>query len=119
VRCHDGGGKGNQVGPELAGIGKRVDKNYLLRSLVAPNAEIANGFGVTVIELANGETLVGRVGDRTDQILTLIPPQGESRKIAMDTVKKITESNTSVMPPMGPILTKHELRDLIAYLETL
>ena len=37
----------------------------------------------------------------------------------MDTVKKITESNTSVMPPMGPILTKHELRDLIAYLETL
>ena len=119
VRCHDGGGKENQVGPELAGIGKRVDKNYLLRSLVAPNAEIANGFGVTVIELANGETLVGRVGDRTDQILTLIPPQGESRKIAMDTVKKITESNTSVMPPMGPILTKHELRDLIAYLETL
>ena len=119
VRCHDGGGKGNQVGPQLAGIGKRVDKNYLLRSLIAPNAEIANGFGVTVVELANGEMLVGRVGDRTDQTLTLIPPQGETRKIAVDKVKKITESNTSVMPPMGAILTKHELRDLIAYLETL
>ncbi|MDP7047825.1 MAG: HEAT repeat domain-containing protein [Verrucomicrobiota bacterium] len=119
VRCHDGGGKGNQVGPELAGISKRVDKNYLLRSLVAPNTEIANGFGVTLIELANGDTLIGRVGDRTDQMLTLIPPQGEPEKIAVDAVKKITESNTSVMPPMGAILTKHELRDLIAYLETL
>ena len=119
VRCHNAGGKGNQVGPELAGIGKRVNKSYLLRSLVTPNSEIAKGFGVTVVELTEGKSLVGRVEERTDQSLKLIPPQGEPLEIALDTIKKITESNTSVMPPMGAILTKHELRDLIAYLETL
>ena len=62
---------------------------------------------------------VGRVEERTDQSLKLILPQGESLEIASDSIKKITKSNTSVMPPMGSVLTKHELRDLIAYLETL
>ncbi len=119
VRCHNAGGKGKQVGPELGGIGKLVNKDYLLRSLIAPNADIAEGFGVTVIELSNGEVLVGSTGNRTKKMLTLIPPQGKTREIPVNSIKKITESKTSVMPPVGAILTKHELRDLMAYLETL
>ena len=74
---------------------------------------------MTLDELTEGKSLVWRVEERTDQSLKLIPPHGEPLEIALDTIKKITESNTSVMPPMGAILTKHELRDLIAYLETL
>lgn len=119
VRCHNAGGKDNQVGPELSGISKRTDKNYLLRSLINPSVEIADGFGVTLIELTNGKSLVGRMINRSEQELTLIPPQGEPQKISTVEIKKITESNTSVMPPMGTILTKHELRNLMAYLETL
>ena len=119
VRCHDAGGQGNQVGAVLAGIGKRVDKPYLLRSLVTPNSEIATGFGVTIVELTNGKSLVGRVEKQTDQSLSLVPPQGKTIEISRREIKKITETKTSVMPPMGSILTKHQLRDLIAYLETL
>ena len=65
VRCHNAGGKGKQVGPELGGIGKRVNKDYLLRSLITPNSDIADGFGVTVIELNNGEVLAGSIGNQT------------------------------------------------------
>jgi quinoprotein glucose dehydrogenase len=119
VRCHNAGGKGKQVGPELGGIGKRVNKDYLLRSLIAPNSDIAEGFGVTVVELSNGEVLAGSIGNRTKKTLTLIPPQGKIREIPVNLIKNITESKTSVMPPVGAILTKHELRDLMAYLETL
>ena len=119
VRCHDGGGQGNQVGPELAGIGGRVDKEYLLRSLVTPNSEIAEGFGVTIVELTNGKSLVGRVEKQTDRSLSLVPPKGKTIEISRGEIKKITETKTSVMPPMEAILTKHQLRDLIAYLETL
>ena len=103
----------------LTGISKRVNKEYLLRSLVTPNSEIAKGFGVTVVELNDGKTLVGHVEKRTDSSLTLIPPQGKTIEISRGEIKKITETKTSVMPPMGAILTKHELRDPIAYLETL
>ena len=119
VRCHDGGGHGNQVGPVLTGIGKRVDKEYLLRSLVTPNSEIAKGFGVTIVELTNGESLVGRAEKQTDQSLTLVPPQGKTIEINRGEIKKITETKSSVMPPMGELLSMHQLRDLIAYLESL
>ena len=119
VRCHDAGGQGNQAGPVLTGIGKRVDKEYLLRSLITPNSEIATGFGVTIVELTNGKSLVGRVEKQTDQSLSLVPAQGKTIEISREEIKKITETKTSVMPPMGSILTKHQLRDLIAYLESL
>ena len=74
---------------------------------------------MTVVELIDGKSLLGRVEERTDQSLKLISPQGEPLEIALDTIKKMTESNTSVMPPMGAILTKREIRDIIEYLSTL
>ena len=119
VRCHNAGGKGNQVGPDLTGIGKRTDKHYLLRSLIDPGVEIADGFGVTVVERTNGKSIVGRIKNQTKKTLILISPEGEPQEIAAVEIKKITVSNTSVMPPMGAILTKHEIRNLIAYLKTL
>ena len=119
VRCHNAGGKDNQVGPNLTGIGKRTDKNYLLRSLVDPSMDIADGFNVNVIELTNGKSIIGRLKDQTKKTITLISPEGKPQEIAATKIKKITAANTSVMPPMGAILTKHEIRDLIAYLKIL
>ena len=69
--------------------------------------------------LTNGKSLVGRVEKQPDQSLSLVPPQGTTIEISRGEIKKLTETKTSVMPPMGSILTKHQLRDLIAYLETL
>jgi len=71
------------------------------------------------VELTNGKSLVGRVEKQTDQSLSLVPAQGKTIEISRGEIKKITETKTSVMPPMGSILTKYQLRDLIAYLETL
>jgi len=119
VRCHNAGGGNNQVGPDLTGIGKRTDKHYLLRSLVDPSVEIADGFGITIIELTSGKSIIGKLENRTKKTLTLISPEGNSQEIATSKIKKITEAKTSVMPPMDTILTKHEIRNLIAYLETL
>ena len=119
VRCHNAGGQKNQVGPDLTGIGKRTDKHYLLRSLIDPGLEIADGFGVTLIERTNGKLTVGRIKNQTKKTLTIISPEGKSQEIPAVEIKKITVSNSSVMPPMGAILTKHEIRDLIAYLKTL
>jgi len=42
--CHTVGGKGGAVGPILDGIAVRSDKDYILESLMEPNAKIAKGF---------------------------------------------------------------------------
>jgi putative membrane-bound dehydrogenase-like protein len=42
--CHMVGGKGGAVGPILDGIAVRSDKDYLLESLMDPNAKLAKGY---------------------------------------------------------------------------
>lgn len=42
--CHMAGGKGGAVGPILDGIAVRANKDYILESLMDPNAKLAKGF---------------------------------------------------------------------------
>jgi putative membrane-bound dehydrogenase-like protein len=42
--CHTVGGKGGAVGPILDGIAVRSNKEYILESLMDPNAKLAKGF---------------------------------------------------------------------------
>jgi putative membrane-bound dehydrogenase-like protein len=42
--CHTVKGKGGRVGPILDGIAVRADKNYIIESLMEPNAKLAKGF---------------------------------------------------------------------------
>ena len=42
--CHMVNGKGGDVGPILDGIAIRNDKDYILESLMDPNAKLAKGF---------------------------------------------------------------------------
>lgn len=42
--CHRVGGKGGDVGPILDGIAVRATKDYILESLMDPNAKLAKGF---------------------------------------------------------------------------
>lgn len=42
--CHKVNGKGGDIGPILDGIAVRADKDYMLESLMDPNAKLAKGF---------------------------------------------------------------------------
>jgi uncharacterized protein len=42
--CHMAGGKGGVIGPILDGIAIRSDKDYIVQSLMEPNAKLAKGF---------------------------------------------------------------------------
>lgn len=42
--CHTVGGKGGAVGPILDGIAVRAEKDYIVESLMEPNAKLAKGF---------------------------------------------------------------------------
>ncbi len=119
VRCHDAGGEKNQVGPALKGIGKRFNREYLLRSLVDPSANIAEGFGVTAAEMSDGQTFVGRTLKQTDKAISLVLVDGKLMELKTASIKKLTNTKASAMPPMGAILSPHETRDLVSYLSTL
>jgi quinoprotein glucose dehydrogenase len=105
----------------LTGIGARKDRNYILESIVAPNAQIAEGFQSVLVTLRNGEMQLGIVKSEKSDTLTLQAPAPDAAPV---TVKKAEiqarESAPSGMPAgMGELLTKRELRDLVEYVASL
>lgn len=117
LRCHKVNGTGGEAGPDLTGIGSRKDRKYLLESIVAPNAQIADGFQNVLVTLKNGEMKVGVVRAETEQELTLQMPVAGAPLVKVSKADiKARENTPSGMPPnMADLLSKREIRDIIEY----
>lgn len=78
LRCHRVDGQGtSQVGPELTGLGSRVDRQHILEAIVTPNAAIAQGFENVSVTLDDGSYITGRLMEETDDALTLEVPESD------------------------------------------
>ena len=72
IRCHRIGGEGSsEVAPDLTGIGERRDREYILESIVAPNAQSAEGFETSLIVLKDGTQYSGIVREDNEFSLKL------------------------------------------------
>lgn len=114
--CHRFDSKeGSNVGPLLSTIGAQKDRQYLLESLVAPTMHIAPGFGMVSVTLKDGKSFAGVIAAETPEMMELRLADGAVRKIATTDITVKTPP-MSVMPPMSAILTKRQIRDVVAYL---
>ena len=109
---------GSEVGPALDGVASRGDRRYLLESLVAPGAKVAAGYGLVSITKKNGEVVAGTLLAEKAGAIRLRLPDGAETAIAKTDIAAQTEP-VSVMPPIGAILSKRQIRDVVAYLATL
>jgi quinoprotein glucose dehydrogenase len=119
-RCHGGaggGGHGGGVGPELAALPKRASAGEMLRALVDPQAEVTPGYGVISITTGSGELLSGTLLEENDSAL-VIESGGRTLTVPQTRVASRTRV-ASPMPAIALALEPGELRDLIAYLNTL
>jgi quinoprotein glucose dehydrogenase len=112
VRCHQVDGFGGSAGPDLSKVGNALNRQEILESLLTPNKRIAPGFETTTLDLSDGEVISGFVQLETDQdlILRLV-----DRSIETVSKHEISHRNSqqSSMPPMGGVLSRQELRDLV------
>jgi quinoprotein glucose dehydrogenase len=119
LRCHTIHHTGGIVGPVLDGIGTRQNREYLIESIVYPNAKIAKGFESVIVRLNNGNTQIGIVKKETADELELVDADGHKITIHKSDIKT-RESGQSAMPEgFGKILSKRDLRDLVEYLSSL
>jgi quinoprotein glucose dehydrogenase len=116
VRCHklDKTKGGSIIGPNLKNIGSK-GRDYILHSMIDPNALVTKGYGTMNVTLKNGEVIGGQFRGETKTHIELRMPDRSSQKIKVGDVKERTPL-ISVMPTMGNILTKRELRNVIEYL---
>lgn len=119
--CHRWSGRGNWVGPDLTGIGRRIPRRRLLQSIVDPSREIAPQYVPWIVELADGRIVVGlSVGvDSQSQRERFVLQDGSIQEVPRQEIISRRASPTSIMPAgLHQVLTVQELRDLIALLES-
>ncbi len=118
VRCHAIGGTGGAVGPSLTHIGDVLTREQLLQALVEPSVRIAPGFGSVSLTLKDGQVVNGTLAKETAEALTINTSDAEPLVIPVARITK-RENMPSGMPPMGSLLSKREIRDVIEYLANL
>ncbi|WP_165073894.1 PVC-type heme-binding CxxCH protein [Paludisphaera rhizosphaerae] len=115
-RCHALFGKGGKVGPELTSF-RRDDVDVLLPALVAPSAEIREGYVPYTLATTDGRVFAGVCADMDPNVIVLRTSDGEERTFARTDVEAFEPSKTSIMPEgLLDDLSDAQLRDLLAYL---
>lgn len=114
IRCHIVDDEGSTVGPDLTTVGSRLSREELLESMVDPGRRLTPGYGSVTVTMKSGEVIRGLLVGENDTWLT-INRGGSEEKIETSRIEEKVYS-PSGMPAMGGLLTRRELRDLVAYL---
>jgi putative heme-binding domain-containing protein len=117
IRCHAYDDMGGNAGPALDAIGKTLSKEELLIALVEPSKRLAPGYGIVSMELASGEKITGTLLEEAKNSMRVIVGS-ETKEFQKKDIKS-SQLAASSMPPMGELLSKREIRDLVSYLTNL
>ena len=118
IRCHKvKDGKGSDIGPNLKSAGLQ-GRSHHLEAIVDPQKTITEGYGSISLTLENGQSIAGLFKSEMKGVIEIKDAEGVITRVASENVKERTPV-ISTMPPMGTILTKREIRDIIEYLSTL
>ncbi len=123
IKCHNchtaDSPEGGQVGPSLAGIGSREKPEYLLESIVAPSAKIAEKYQTIMVLLDTGMTVSGVLHREDSYELVLNQLDGKQVSVSKEEIDDHFPIETSIMPTVANLLTVEEVGDLVAYLSSL
>jgi putative heme-binding domain-containing protein len=114
--CHQLGGEGARIGPQLDGIGVRgLDR--LLEDVLDPNRNVDQAFRLTTLELKKGQVVSGLLLREEGAVLVLADAQGKEVRVPRETVAERGTSQISPMPAdVADKVPEAEFYHLLAYL---
>jgi quinoprotein glucose dehydrogenase len=114
--CHKMDGVGAEVGPDLSKIAAKRDRAYLLESIAAPAAKIAEGYEAVTILRDDGTEVTGLLKSRTPQEVVLKLPTGQEVRVATKEIEEETRGQTLMPRDIVKTLSRAELRDVVEFL---
>jgi putative heme-binding domain-containing protein len=117
--CHSVGLEGGTVGPDLTDVGRRRDIAYLTESLVTPEADVPLRYRAVQVVLKNGRIVSGIRLNEDDISIQVRDTSDNIRSFKKDSIKEIKHDKPALMPAYGSILSKTELANVVAYLNSL
>ncbi len=118
--CHQVQKRGGQIGPDLSSIGAIRSGRDLLEALVFPSSSFARGYESYIVETAGGTLHTGVLARETAGALYLVTADRSKIRIERSDIASLLPGRVSIMPEgLDKQLSKQELRDLLAYLQSL
>jgi putative heme-binding domain-containing protein len=121
IACHRFGNEGGSVGPDLTAVSSRFTRKDIVESILEPSKVVSEQYANSNIFLKNGDDVSGRVVEENDHKLVLVtnPLNNTRTEVNKADIQKRELSKVSPMPEgLVSILTRDELLDLIAYIES-
>jgi putative heme-binding domain-containing protein len=117
AECHELGGQGHAVGPDLRGVTKRY-KEILLANILLPSEAVEPGYEEYVVETRDGRMLTGILAKDAPSSIVLKRAKGEEDTVARSEIREMRTAGASPMPDgLEKDITVEQMADLIAFLK--
>lgn len=118
--CHRVAKEGGVIGPELDQVGRGVPVELLIEAVVWPNRQIKEGYVATTLATKDGRRLQGyKVSDAGGEMQLRDFLSGTVHRIPLGEITEKQEAGSLMPEGLIAMMTREELRDLIAYLGSL
>jgi putative heme-binding domain-containing protein len=114
--CHRLGEQGNEVGPNLSTI-RQWSAEQMMVNILDPNREVAPNFLQYLIELKDGQSLVGLIADETPTSINLRNAGGVQQTVLRQNIASMASLGVSLMPEgVEANINRQQMADLLAFL---
>ncbi|MEO6810516.1 MAG: c-type cytochrome, partial [Isosphaeraceae bacterium] len=114
--CHQLGGQGARIGPQLDGVGVR-GPDRLMEDVLDPNRNIDQAFRMTTLALKDGEVASGLLLREEGEVLILADAQGKEVRVPTANVEDRSLSQLSPMPAsLADRISEPDFYHLLGYL---
>ena len=132
-KCHMVNGNGGRLGPDLSRVGAARSATYMIESIREPDKELSTlmldpnnryavplSYGTVTVVTADGEKVQGVALNEDTYTIQMMTEEQSLRFFQKKEVKEVIHERKSLMPAYTEeALSAVQLRDLVAYLETL
>ena len=99
LTCHAIGGAGGKVGPELTSLGASAPLDYIIESVLVPNAKVKEGYNAVSLTLKDGTIATGIQTHETAQEIFLRNAAGQEAGVPKANIT--TRENIGSIMPAG------------------
>jgi putative heme-binding domain-containing protein len=119
VACHAIGGAGGKLGPDLTSIGASAPPDYLVESVLYPNAKIKEGYHSVLIATRDGQEHNGMIQRET--AAEVVMRNAANQEVSIPTQSIARRTSVGSLMPAGLIdaLLPEERLDLIKFMAQL
>ena len=118
--CHQIGGEGKGVGPDLGHIGTKLARPALFEAILFPSAAISHNYENYIAMLDGGGSVTGVLVNQSDSEVQLRDSAANLHTLERNSLISFSRLPTSLMPAnLHQLMTTQELVDLVRYLASL